>query len=387
MEHVDLRTYVPDFEISFNDKVQSDLREFVVSISVNEKMSGEPAQFTIVVADSFDPLLQKFTWLEQFLSPNTSPLFVKDKLINISMGYVGKIKRKMISGKLENVSTSGFSSDITRLNLAGYDKSHKYLTNKSVEKKDQIEFTKEDTYSTIAKKLAEKLEIKYLIDPTNKYKNVTMKGFGTYMEFLKDAAKKTGFSFFITRNKLFFIDPRKERANNINDEDDIIDPSNFIFEWHVNLQDFLPTINLANIVPEVEVRSNTPYSKELVKEIATTDQQNVIDSEKSKKILTGSQIAKLRANTRIEITTVNVHTKQEASDLSKAYLNIINDNLITASCSIVGNPYVKPGQYITIKGVGLQLSGKYLVTEVTNTIDGSGYTTKFNVSKNSIIIG
>src|SRR4051794_14874789 len=103
MERVDLRTYVPDFEISFNDQIQSDLRGFVVSVSINEKMGGEPAQFTIVVADSYDPLMQKFTWLEQFLSPNTSPLFVKNKLINISMGYVGKIKRKMMSGKLENV--------------------------------------------------------------------------------------------------------------------------------------------------------------------------------------------------------------------------------------------------------------------------------------------
>jgi len=84
---------------------------------------------------------------------------------------------------------------------------------------------------------------------------------------------------------------------------------------------------------------------------------------------------------------VNFHTEQEASDLSKSYLNITNDNLITASCSIVGNPYIKPGQYVTIKGVGLHLSGKYLVTDVTNTIDTSGYTTKFNVSKNSIIIG
>ena len=135
MERVDLSTYVPDFAISFNKEVQSDLREFVTSISINEKIGGEPSEFTIVVADKFDPLLQKFTWLEQFLSPTYSPLFVKDKLIDISMGYVGKLE-KMISGKLENVSTSGFSSDITTLTLTGYDKSHKYLANSSTNQKE-----------------------------------------------------------------------------------------------------------------------------------------------------------------------------------------------------------------------------------------------------------
>ena len=116
-------------------------------------------------------------------------------------------------------------------------------------------------------------------------------------------------------------------------------------------------------------------------------QESVIESEKNKKILTGSQIAQMRDNKKIEVTDVNFNIEQEASDLSNAYLNVINDNLITASCSVVGNPFIVPGVYVTINGVGSHLSGKYLVTEVTNTIDSSGYTTKFNVSKNSITVG
>ena len=66
-------------------------------------------------------------------------------------------------------------------------------------------------------------------------------------------------------------------------------------------------------------------------------------------------------------------------------LNITSDKLITASCSIVGNPDLTPGQYIKIEGIGKQLSGKYYVTDVTHTIDGSGFSTKFNVSKNNIM--
>ncbi len=378
-ESVDTSTYVPDFEISFNEIVQSDLKEFVTSISINEKIGGEPAQFTIVLADNFDPVSQKFLWLEQFLSLRTSPLFVKDKLINISMGYVGILK-KMISGKLENISTTGFSSDISRLTLGGFDKSHKYLTNPSIDKKDQIELTQKETYTSIAKKLAEKLLIRSVTDPTNQYKNVTMKNYSTYMDFLKDGAKRTGYSFFISRDELYFVNPRKERTDKNVD--------NLVYKWHDNLIEFTPQIDFANLVQKVETRGTTTYSRELVKKSTEVGQENLIESEKNNtKILTGSQIAKLRGNKKIEVTNVNFNIEQEATDLSNAYLNIINDNLITATCSVVGNPIIKPGAYVTIIGVGRHLSGKYLVTDVTNTIDTGGYTTKFNVSRNSITVG
>ena len=150
------------------------------------------------------PVLQKFTWLEQFLSLKDSPLFVKDKIISISMGYVGKLV-KMVSGRLENISTTGFSSEISRLTLRGFDKSHRYLTDTSIDKKDQIEFTQKETYTSIAKKLADKLEIKSVTDPTNQYKNVTMRNYSSYMDFLKDGAKRTGYSFsYFKRCTIFY---------------------------------------------------------------------------------------------------------------------------------------------------------------------------------------
>ena len=72
--------------------------------------------------------------------------------------------------------------------------------------------------------------------------------------------------------------------------------------------------------------------------------------------------------------------------MAKAHLNIASDKVITASCSIVGNPDLIPGHYVKIEGIGRNLSGKYFVTEVTNTIDGNGYSTKFNVSRNNIVL-
>ena len=113
---------------------------------------------------------------------------------------------------MNTISTSGFSSDITRLKLDGFDPSHKFLIDKSTgSSKDSIKIEKNDTYSKIAGKLADQAKLKKQIDETKKYRPVTTKKNVTYMEYLKDAAKLIGFEFFITRNTLYFIDPRKER--------------------------------------------------------------------------------------------------------------------------------------------------------------------------------
>jgi phage protein D len=79
-----------------------------------------------------------------------------------------------------------------------------------------------------------------------------------------------------------------------------------------------------------------------------------------------------------------IDTEQEAADLAKARLNIISDNLVTGSASIVGTPELSPGTIISIDGVGKRFSGKYYVASVTHTIDANGYTTAFNVRKNVI---
>jgi uncharacterized protein len=380
MERADLTTYVPDFNIFIENKPQADLRKSAISISVNEKVGGDPSQFTLVVGDIFDAPKQKFVWLEEFLSPQ-SPLYNKNKLIEIHMGYQGKLT-KIISATLESISTSGFSSNITTLTLVGNDASRKQLVDQSTgSAKDDIKIQKDDTYSKIAEKLADQAGLKKQIDQTKKYRPVTIKKNVTYIDYLKDAAKLIGFEFFITRDTLYFIDPRKERKVGNSDKQKTL-----TLKWHVNLQEFNPTINIANLVPKVQVRGNLPNSNKSIVKEATAGQEDLVEGAGGSGVQTGSQIAERVGNKKLIITNRNFNTEEEASDIAKATLNITSDKLITASCSIVGNPDLTPGQYIRIEGVGKQLSGKYYVTDVTHTIDGSGFTTKFNVSRNNIVL-
>jgi phage protein D len=194
------------------------------------------------------------------------------------------------------------------------------------------------------------------------------------LAFLKDAARLCGFEFFLTRNTLFFINPRKERSNGI-----------LTLKWHENLQEFLPRINTAGLVPLVEVWGHLPNSKKPIVKTADADNVDLVEHG-TKGITSGSKIAERLNHEKVKIINRNFSTEQEASDMAKAHLNITSDKVITASCSIVGNPDLTPGQYVKIEGIGRNLSGKYFVTDVTNTIDGNGYSTKFNVSRNNIVL-
>ena len=369
MERVDLETYVPDFHIKINGVDQPGIRDAVESLSINEQI-GVPSQFNIVLADKFSIKTQKLLWLEEFLSFQ-SPLFESTKKIEISMGYVGKLV-KMVTGILENITTSGFSASIPTLTLEGHDSSSQHLKDNSLVEgsaKNLIKIEKNDTYSDIAKKIAKAADLTPEIDETKKYRQITIKKSITFLDFLNEAARRIGYDFFTSRDSLFFINPKRLRKSQ---------KETMTFTWNVNLIEFNPTINISELRSEIEMRGYTSNSRTLVTKKISAGQEDVLEKGKT----TASQIAAKKKNKKMEITNMNFETEQEAEDIIKSEFNKISDKLITGRCSIIGNPNLVPGHYVKLAGLGDRLSGMYYVTSVTNTIGGNGYSTTFNVTRN-----
>jgi hypothetical protein len=57
------------------------------------------------------------------------------------------------------------------------------------------------------------------------------------------------------------------------------------------------------------------------------------------------------------------------------------NNRLTGSGSAVGNPEIKAGRVIELKGLGSEFSGLYRVTSATHSIDSGGYRTRFQARK------
>jgi phage protein D len=57
------------------------------------------------------------------------------------------------------------------------------------------------------------------------------------------------------------------------------------------------------------------------------------------------------------------------------------NNRLTGSGTCVGDPRIRPGAVIKLKGLGVSFGGLYRVTAATHTLDGAGYRTGFQVRK------
>jgi phage protein D len=287
------------------------------------------------------------------------------------MGYPNNLQ-EMIEGKIKTVSTSGFSSDIPKITIQGFHTGHNHLTEES-SSNEPIKLEKNDTYSTIARKIAKLSDLDKEIEDTDSYRPVITKKPIVYNDFFKDAARRVGFEFFIARKTFYFFNPRKERTNSLN----------MTFEWGKDLINFNPTINTANLATEVEVRGHPSNSKKNLIGVAIAGKEDKI--EETENIMTASQLAvEIYGKKKLDIKNRILASKKEADDMAKAELNSIGDNLITGSGSIIGTPELIPGSILTLQRVGQRFSGKYFVTKVSHTIDGNGYITSFNLRRNVI---
>jgi uncharacterized protein len=368
LQSVDLNGYVPHFELEVDGDKELGriIRSSTISISVREEFS-QVTSFTLIVADHFHVDRQEFTWLD-------SDALKPGKTIKIKLGYTNNLA-EIMEGQISTTTTSGFTSEPPRLTVNGFHKGHKELTEPSSGDRP-IRLEREDTYSRIAEKLSESIGLKKDVDLTKKYAPIIMKKPIVYNDFLKEKAKRVGYEYFVTRDTLFFIDPRKiERI-----------AQGVVFEWGTNIVQFVPSINTADLVSEVEFRGHTPVSrKKIVVKVpeSAEDTEDVVETGKKK----GSQIAreidrKGKKGKKKDITDQNVSSENEGRDLARAELNSTSDKLITATLSIIGDSKLMPGQIIEIKRVGRTFEGRYFVTQATHTIDGNGYTTTLNVRRN-----
>ena len=361
---LDLTTYAPEFEIFVNKQTTPDreIRKSAVSIQINEKIN-EPAEYTLVLSDKLDIAKQEFQWLD-------NPVLEVGNFIRLDIGYAISKLEKIIEGPIKVVSTSGFTTDIPKITLVGYDKSHQFLTQKTTSE-ESLKPERNATFSDIVEKVAQKVGLDSKVHKTKLYCPQMIKKAETYLDFLVDAAKRVGFEFFISRNKLYFV-------NQVNIEKSL---PNMTFEWGKNLMQFTPTINASELVTGVEVRGTLPESKG---EVAVTAKYE--DGQTNVKITSGKIALKLN-NGKDNIKTIGDRSfcnEEEARDMARAELERINLTLVTGSCTIVGNPLLEPGMTVELKNVGRRFNGVYYVTSVTNTIDASGYTTRFDVRRSFI---
>ena len=149
-------------------------------------------------------------------------------------------------------------------------------------------------------------------------------------------------------------------------------------EYGVSLLNFRPRLTAAQQDAEVEVRGWDVKGKQT---ISMTERS--ADGSAQIGVARSTLTNKFGSN-KLLVSDRSVVDTGEASQLAKSTLQRRAAAFLEAEGSCLGNPAVKAGATVEIKGVGTKFSGKYLITSVVHSMRSTGtYKTSFVISGRS----
>jgi phage protein D len=192
-----------------------------------------------------------------------------------------------------------------------------------------------------------------------KYEHITQNN-QTNMEFLLERAKAVGYQLYVDGTELHFHPGNESRGDG---------PT---LEWGMNLVSFRSVQSLVHQVAEVVVRGWDPITKrEIVGNTSGSDSAPKAPVSGTKPPFKGSDTL---------FVSRPVVDRAAADKLAQSLKDELEGEMVQAEGLCMGNPEVKAGWTLELKGLSEQFNGKYLVTAATHTYNAAeGYQTHFRV--------
>jgi uncharacterized protein len=355
LSNVDVRYYAPAFRIEMNGKeLQAEISHLITGISIEQELK-ETNQFSFTVQDQMSG--GKFTWLGH-------DLFKYGNLVEIYLGYPNDMKM-ILKGKVQNIAAEFREGLAPTFTVSGADVVHEPLT---IGRDTEVFKDKKD--SEIASYIARKISMEPVVDKTKDVFPVKIKKAGvTYLDFLKDLAKRNSFEFYLGGRQMYFIKSRKDLL------------ATLTLSWGQGLLNFRPTINTAQLLSEVVVRGWDTSAKSRIEARAKAGEEQ--KQEDNKRL--ASQIAgEIYESKGVKVIADRpVSSVSEAKQIAMSELEKANEGFIRGSAEIVGIPGLAPGGCLNLDGLGSWFSGKYYIEKVTHKID-QGYRCSLELKRNAI---
>ena len=223
--------------------------------------------------------------------------------------------------------------------------------------------------SDIASLIASEVNLNPEIEATGtKYPYIFQNNISNY-EFLLERAKRIGYEMMMDDKKFIF---RKSKENQ--------SPKNTL-EYRKDLQGFRLQMRALTEGSKVELRGWDIKSK---KEVTST-------------ALKGSEITKMSGkesgfeitdsffkNPGMAIIDNMIMDPEDAQNIAEAKFNIMLKEFITGEGKCLGNPRIRAGETIEIKGLGDRISGIYYIISTVHSIKKGAYNTSFKVRRTGV---
>ncbi|MBD3382516.1 MAG: hypothetical protein GF404_10005 [candidate division Zixibacteria bacterium] len=249
------------------------------------------------------------------------------------------------------------------LTVRGYDKSFRL----SREKKSRSFVKMKD--SDIATQIAREMSLTPHVTATSEVHPYVFQRNQTNLEFLMERAQRILFEMYIEGNNLYFRPPLSNLSRQVS------------LVWGESLAEFSPRLSSFNQVSEVVVKGWDPKTKkEIIGKSRSGDEHTTLGGAQ-----TATQIMEsAHGSTKTFKVDRPIHSQAEADALARAHFNRLSMGFVTGEGKALGDPVIKAGAVIDLDGIGNKFSGSYYVVKATHIFNASGYSTRFEVKKNSL---
>jgi uncharacterized protein involved in type VI secretion and phage assembly len=189
-------------------------------------------------------------------------------------------------------------------------------------------------------------------------------------DFIWQLAERAGFEFVVEDGTAKFRKPGGGETVEL--------------EWPTTLISFNPRVTAVQQVKSVSLSAHDPKTKQKIEKTATYNSSMQV----AQIGLDRPTVTKDFADAKMHIATEPTHTAGEADAVTKALMEKLANGYVAAEGVAFGNPKIRAGSMIQVKGVGEKFSGKYRIASATHVLRGGGsYMTTFANSPSHTILG
>ncbi len=326
-------------------------------LSVSVHLYAEGPDMFIIKLDAWDVNNQELQYVDD--------VFQEGSLVQIKMGYREAVESLMI-GEITALEVEFHDNETPILIVHGYDKLHR------LQRGMKTHFFSKIKDSDIVQQIGGEAGISVEVEDTTVEHEYLLQYNQSDLNFLMARADKIRYELKMEEETLFFRPSRNNEGISLS------------MEYGKSLRKFFPRLSTFSQVSEIEVKGWNPLDK--VSILASASSGEEVSKMEGDEL--GSNITETVFGATKRIMVQNpVFTQAEADQIAKAKYNEMIVNYITGKATAIGDPRIRAGDVVELKGLGKRFSGYYYLETVLHYIDprkdGGGYNTEFCVVRNA----
>lgn len=282
--------------------------------------------------------------------------------ITIELGYAGNLTRVLV-GELAAVRVTYANDQAAQLQLQGFDRLHRLRRGRRSRVFQQVKD------SQVAEQIAQDLGLQPQATDSGVVHDYILQNNLSDIDFLAERARRIRYEVVVDDRTLTF----RPVANHLAEI--------LTVEYMRDLKWFNVRLSTARQVSDVTVRGWNPATQEAILGVARVGAETT----KMKGSQSGPEIAQEAfGDFSDETVDVPVASQTEADQIAEARFNALALDLSAGEGEIVGDPALRAGNTIDLRGLGSRFSGLYYVTRTEHRLAPDiGYVTRFDVRRNA----